>query len=55
LKVKFCSGSSSSSMAPEGLNMALRVSLSISSSKMTGLFTFIDMRAWMMAPGMLPM
>ena len=40
LKVWFCSGSSSSNMAPEGLNMALRVSLSISSSRITGLFTW---------------
>lgn len=43
LKVWFCSGSRSSNIAPEGLNMALRVSLSISSSKITGLFTWLAM------------
>lgn len=48
LKVWFCSGSKSSNIAPEGLNIALRVSLSISSSRITGLFTLREGCHWML-------
>ena len=53
-KYRFCSGSSTSRSADDGSPCASRVSLSTSSSRMSGFLTPTCVSAVMMRPGMAP-